>query len=83
MEYFTIFFRSVLFYVLIATVYRVMGKREIGELSIMDFIVSIFIAEIAAISIENYKKSILVSLIPISVLVALQIGIKETKILFL
>ena len=74
MEYFTIFFRSVLFYVLIATVYRVMGKREIGELSIMDFIVSIFIAEIAAISIENYKKSILVSLIPISVLVALQIG---------
>ena len=35
-----------------------MGKREIGELSIMDFIVSMFIAEVAAISIENYKESI-------------------------
>ncbi len=74
MEYLTIFFRSILFYTLIATVYRLMGKREIGELSIMDFIVSIFIAEIAAISIENYKKSIFISIIPISVLVALQIG---------
>ncbi len=80
MEYFTIFFRSVLFYVLIATVYRLMGKREIGELSIMDFIVSIFIAEISAISIENYKKSILVSVIPISVLVALQIIVSVTSL---
>lgn len=50
-----------------------MGKREIGELSIMDFIVSIFIAEMAAISIENYKANMLVSIIPISVLVILQI----------
>lgn len=74
MEYFVVFYRSILFYILIATVYRLMGKREIGELSIMDFIVSIFIAELAAISIENYKKSILNSIIPIAILVALQIG---------
>ena len=51
-----------------------MGKREIGELSIMDFIVTIFIAEVAAISIENYDASILVSLIPITVLVFIQIS---------
>jgi uncharacterized membrane protein YcaP (DUF421 family) len=50
-----------------------MGKREIGELSIMDFIVSIFIAEMVAISIENYKSSILLSLIPIIALVLLQV----------
>lgn len=50
-----------------------MGKREIGELSIMDFIVSIFIAELAAISIENYNDSMFLSIIPIGVLVALQI----------
>lgn len=62
-----------------------MGKREIGELSIMDFIVSIFIAEMVAISIENYNKSMLVSIIPIFVLVILQISLshismKNTKI---
>lgn len=45
-----------------------------GELTIMDFIVSIFIAEMVAISIENYKSDILLSIIPIVSLVALQIG---------
>ena len=50
-----------------------MGKREIGELSIIDFIVSIFIAELAAISIENYKDSMLFSIIPISTLIIIQI----------
>ena len=40
----------------------------------MDFIVTIFIAEVAAISIENYDASILVSLIPITVLVFIQIS---------
>lgn len=51
-----------------------MGKREMGELTIMDFIVSIFIAEMVAISIENYKSDILLSIIPIVSLVLLQIG---------
>lgn len=50
-----------------------MGKREIGELSIMDFIVSIFIAELAAISIENYKDNMFLSIIPICSLIFLQI----------
>ena len=50
-----------------------MGKREVGELSIMDLIVSIFIAELAAISIENYQDSILFSLLPIVLLVIVQI----------
>lgn len=72
MKYFTIFYRSVFFYFLITLVYRFMGKREIGELSILDFIVSIFIAEMAAISIEDYEANILVSIIPISILVILQ-----------
>lgn len=73
MKYWTILYRSLFFYTLITFVYRIMGKREIGELSIMDFIVSIFIAEMVAISIENPEKSILVSLIPILLLVTMQI----------
>lgn len=73
MKYLLVFGKSLFFYLLITIVYRVMGKREIGELSIMDFIVSIFIAELAAISIENYNDSMFLSIIPIAVLVALQI----------
>lgn len=74
MKYLAVFYRSVFFYVLITFLYRLMGKREMGELTIMDFIVSIFIAEMVAISIENYKSDILLSIIPIVTLVVLQIG---------
>ena len=73
MKYLLVFGKSLFFYLLITIVYRLMGKKEIGELSIMDFIVSIFIAELAAISIENYNDSMFLSIIPIGVLVALQI----------
>ena len=73
MRYFLVLGKSLLFYVLITIVYRIMGKREIGELSIMDLIVSIFIAELAAISIDNYKENVFLSIIPIGVLVILQI----------
>lgn len=73
MKYLLVFGKSLFFYLLITVVYRIMGKREIGELSIMDFIVSIFIAELAAISIENYNDSMFLSIIPITVLVVLQI----------
>lgn len=73
MRFCIVLIRSLFFYVLITVVYRIMGKREIGELSIMDFIVSIFMAELAAIAIENYKDSIFLSIIPIAVLVILQV----------
>lgn len=85
MKFIIVFFRSLFFYIMITVVYRLMGKREIGELSIMDFIVSIFIAELAAISIENYDANMFLSIIPIMVLVILQvvasrISIKSQKL---
>lgn len=52
-----------------------MGKKEVGKLSIIDLIVSILIAELAAISIEEADRSILTSIIPIVVLVIIQISI--------
>jgi len=69
MRYIIVVWRCFFFYTLIAASYRIMGKREMGELSVMDFIVSIFLGEIVAISIENYDKSMLLSLFPILFLV--------------
>lgn len=85
MKYWIISYRSILFYTLIVMVYRMMGKREIGELSIVDLIVSLFIAELVAISIENYQESIFLSIFPILILVGLQlltakISLKSKKI---
>ena len=50
-----------------------MGKREVGQLGIVDLIVTILIAELVAISVEDTSKSILNSVIPIMSLVLLQI----------
>jgi len=52
-----------------------MGKKEVGKLSIIDLIVSVLIAELAAMSIEEESRSILVSLIPIAILVIIQISL--------
>lgn len=73
MEFLNIFFRTVLLYVLITILYRFMGKREVGQLGIVDLIVSILIAELAAGSIENRDESILFTIFPIVLLVIIQI----------
>lgn len=73
MEYIIVLERTVLFYVIITFLYRFMGKREVGQLGIVDLIVSILIAELAAISIDNREESVFLSIIPIIVLVLIQI----------
>ncbi len=85
MDLLTVVFRTIIFYFIIAIIYRVMGKREIGQLGIMDLIVSLLIAELAAISIEKYDETIMLALIPMFILVMLEIifavvSIKNKKI---
>ena len=46
----------------------------------MDFIVSIFIAELAAISIENYKDNVFLSILPIIALVIVQFLIAKISL---
>ena len=65
MEYIAIILRMIFFYIFIIFIYRIMGKREVGQLGIVDLIVSILIAELVAICIENPKESIMSSIIPI------------------
>ena len=73
MDYIIVLERTILFYVIITFLYRFMGKREVGQLGIVDLIVSILIAELAAISIDNREESVFLSIIPIIVLVLIQI----------
>lgn len=74
MDYIIVLERTILFYVIITFLYRFMGKREVGQLGIVDLIVSILIAELAAISIDNREESVFLSIIPIISLVFIQIG---------
>ena len=74
MDYLIVLERTILFYIIITVLYRFMGKREVGQLGIVDLIVSILIAELAAISIDNRTESIFLSIIPIVALVLIQMG---------
>lgn len=51
-----------------------MGKREIGELSILDLVVFLMIAEIAVIAIEDTESPLLNNFLPMATLTVLQIG---------
>lgn len=73
MDYLLITLKTLFFYFAIVAFYRFMGKREVGELGIIDLIVSVLIAELAAISIEKFHDSVFLMLIPIAILVILQI----------
>jgi uncharacterized membrane protein YcaP (DUF421 family) len=65
--------KTIFLYFFIIASYRVMGKKEIGKLSIIDLIVSMLIAELAALSIETADRKLITSVLPISILVILQI----------
>ncbi|WP_404329392.1 DUF421 domain-containing protein [Mesobacillus maritimus] len=71
-EYASIIFRTLILYAVILTIFRVMGKREIGELSLLDLVVFMMIAEMAAIAIEKNDEPLIKSLVPMLLLVGVQ-----------
>ncbi|MCH1626536.1 DUF421 domain-containing protein [Fredinandcohnia sp. SECRCQ15] len=64
--------RTVFLYILILVIFRVMGKREIGELSLLDLVVFMMIAEMAVIGIEDTKDPLLHTVIPMAILMVIQ-----------
>ncbi|GIP31398.1 DUF421 domain-containing protein [Paenibacillus sp. J2TS4] len=68
-------FRTVIMYALVYIVLRLMGKREIGKLSVFDLVISIMIAEIAVFVIEDEDKPFWEGLLPIAILLIIQISI--------
>ncbi|KOY81052.1 DUF421 domain-containing protein [Lysinibacillus macroides] len=72
-EYFHIIFRTCFLYVFIIIVFRLMGKREVGELSVIDLVVFVLIAEVAAFALDDYKNPLLNAILPIIILLVIQI----------
>lgn len=72
-EYLTIVLRTIIFYILILVIFRMMGKREIGELSILDLVVFIMIGELAVVAIERPNVRIFHAILPMVLLMVIQI----------
>ena len=68
-------FRCTFFYFVITALLRVMGKREVGELSVFDIVVYFVMSELLAISISDPNEDMLKTLIPIITLTILQISL--------
>ena len=74
--------RTIIFYFIIVFAYRLMGKREVGQLGVVDLIISILIAELVAISIENFNDSIFKGIVPLAILVIMEIFLASLSLKF-
>lgn len=85
MELITITLRTIFIYFFVLLIMRLMGKREIGKLSVFDLVVSFMIAELAAVSIEDTNVTLLRGMVPVIVLMLMQVSmsflsLKSSKI---
>ncbi|QNO16286.1 DUF421 domain-containing protein [Alkalicella caledoniensis] len=67
------FLRTIFIYGAVLFMMRLMGKREIGQLSLFDLVVAIMIAELAAIPMDDLSVPLHIGLIPIATLVGAEI----------
>ena len=65
--------RTLTFYAVLLLLLRIMGKREIAALSPFDLVVTIMIAELAALPMENPDITLLDALVPILTLTLAEI----------
>ena len=69
-----IFYRTVVLYLVLLVIFRLMGKREVGELSIIDLVIFVLIAEVAASAIEQRNGPLWEAILPMLLLMIIQIA---------
>ncbi|GAB6460705.1 DUF421 domain-containing protein [Bacillus cereus] len=82
MEWLSVIGRTMLLYIIILIIFRLMGKREIGELSVLDLVVFIMLGEMAVVAIENTDKSLWHQLVPMVFLMCIQIMLSVISLKF-
>lgn len=65
--------RTVIIYIFIIAAMRTMGKRQLGELQPAELVVTLLIADLAAIPMQENGMPLLNGIIPVMILVALEI----------
>ncbi|WP_391116163.1 DUF421 domain-containing protein [Psychrobacillus sp. L3] len=70
-----IIIRTFILYWLILVILRLMGKREVGELSIFDLVVFLLIAEVGAFALDDPKSNFFHAVLPMIILLIIQITV--------
>ena len=69
----TIFIRTIIIYLLVLIAIRLMGKREIGQLQPYELVVTIMIADVASLPMQNVSIPLFQGIVPILGLLFAQI----------
>lgn len=72
---FDLILRTMVIYFILIIFMRLMGKREIGQLSAIDLVVAIVIAELAAIPLADLNIPLIRGILPIAILTLAQISL--------
>ena len=75
-----IFVRTIIIYVLVLCVMRLMGKREIGQMQPFELVISIMIADLASTPMTEIGIPILYGIIPIFGMLFMHIAISVINI---
>ncbi|MGN1030530.1 MAG: DUF421 domain-containing protein, partial [Butyricicoccaceae bacterium] len=66
-------FRTVLLYVVVIAALRLTGKRQLGELSPSELVVTILISDLAAVPMQDFSIPLLSGITPVITLVSLEV----------
>lgn len=69
-----VFSRALILYLLVVIVMRIMGKRQIGQLQPFEFVITIMLAELAAVPMQNTGIPLINGIIPIATLLVAQVA---------
>lgn len=67
--------RTIILYIYLIIIMRVMGKRQIGQLEPTDFVVALMISELATLPMADNRIPLIYAIVPITTLVFLQVFI--------
>lgn len=68
-------FRMIFLYFVILVIFKLMGKREVGELSVMDLVIFVLIADVASFAVDEPKRNLFESILPMIILLIIQVTI--------
>ena len=75
----SIFIRTIIIYVILNVMLKIMGKRQIGELEVNELVTTLLISEIGALPISDTNIPLLPSIIPILFIASAEVLISIIK----
>ena len=74
------YFRTIILYLVMILVIRILGKRQIGQMEPSEFVVTMMVANLATIPMENLEVSLFQGLIPIGTLLAAELTMTQLNL---